>query len=71
MTRAHTMLSLADDYLDERRALGFDLRIAGNQIKAFARFVDDAGDVAQAYGVWGEKMRHGRKYFGIQRSTLL
>jgi site-specific recombinase XerD len=43
MTSAQTMLSLAEDYLDERRALGFDLRIAGNQIKAFARFVDGAG----------------------------
>jgi hypothetical protein len=39
------MLSLAEDYLDEHRALGFDLRIAGNQIKAFARFVDDAGHI--------------------------
>ncbi|MHB1552076.1 MAG: tyrosine-type recombinase/integrase [Vulcanimicrobiaceae bacterium] len=43
MTGAHTMLSKAEDYLDERRALGFDLRIAGDQIKAFARFVDEAG----------------------------
>jgi integrase len=43
MTGTHTMLSLAEDYLDERRALGFDLRVAGNQIKAFARFIDDAG----------------------------
>jgi integrase len=44
MTKARTMLSLAEDYLSERRALGFDLRIAGNQIVAFARFVDDRGD---------------------------
>ena len=44
MTKARTMLSLAADYLSERRALGFDLRIAGNQIVAFARFVDDRGD---------------------------
>ena len=36
------MLSLAEDYLSERRALGFDLRIAGDQITAFARFVDEA-----------------------------
>jgi site-specific recombinase XerD len=45
MTGAYTMLSLAEDYLNERRALGFDLGIAGNQIKAFARFVDDAGHI--------------------------
>src|SRR5271157_2192708 len=43
MTKARTMLSLAADYLFERRALGFDLRIAGNQIVAFARFVDERG----------------------------
>jgi hypothetical protein len=38
-----TLLTLADDYLVERRALGFDLRISGDQITAFARFVDAAG----------------------------
>ncbi len=43
MTEARTMLSLAEDYLAERRALGFDLRIPGDQIGAFARFVDAAG----------------------------
>lgn len=43
MTELHTMLSLAEDYLAERRALGFDLSIPGNHIKAFARFVDAAG----------------------------
>lgn len=43
MTEARTMLSLAKDYLAERRALGFDLRIEGVQITAFARFLDEAG----------------------------
>ena len=43
MTEARTMLSLAEDYLTERRALGFDLRIPGAQIAAFARFADEAG----------------------------
>ena len=43
MTEARTMLSLAEDYLTERRALGFELRIPGDQIAAFARFVDEAG----------------------------
>ncbi|MDI4665309.1 MULTISPECIES: tyrosine-type recombinase/integrase [Xanthobacter] len=42
MTEVRTMLSLAEDYLTERRALGFDLRIPGDQITAFARFVDEA-----------------------------
>jgi hypothetical protein len=31
MTAVHTMLSLAEDYLAERRALGFDLSIAGSR----------------------------------------
>jgi len=43
MTEARTMLSLAEDYLAERRALGFDLRIPGAQIADFARFVAEAG----------------------------
>jgi integrase len=43
MTKTRTMVSLATDYLSERRALGFDLNIPGHQITAFARFVDEAG----------------------------
>lgn len=43
MTTTPTLLSLAGDYLAERRALGFDLRIPGDQITAFARFVDATG----------------------------
>jgi len=43
MTAPRTLLSLAEDYLAERRGLGFDLRISGSQITAFARFVDATG----------------------------
>lgn len=43
MTATRTLLSLAEDYLAERRALGFDLRTPGDQITAFARFVDTTG----------------------------
>lgn len=43
MTAPRTLLSLAEDYLAERRGLGFDLRIPGDQITAFARFVDATG----------------------------
>lgn len=43
MTETRTMVSLTADYLSERRALGFDLSISGDQITAFARFVDEAG----------------------------
>ena len=43
MTKARSMLSLAEDYLAERRRLGFELTISGAQLKAFARFVDESG----------------------------
>ncbi len=43
MTGARTMLSLAKDYLSERRALGFALRMEGHQITSFALFADERG----------------------------
>jgi integrase len=43
MTRAPTMVSLADDYLAERRRLGFALENQGSQVIAFARFADEVG----------------------------
>ena len=32
---------------------------------------DEAGDVTEAFGVWGEKSMYGRTYMGIERSTFL
>jgi len=32
---------------------------------------DETKDVLQAYGVWVEKSMYGRKYMGVERSTLL
>jgi integrase len=43
MTGPRTMLSLAKDYLSERRALGFVLRMEGHQITSFALFADERG----------------------------
>lgn len=43
MINARTMLSLAEDYLSERRALGFKLRMEGHYITAFALFADQHG----------------------------
>jgi len=43
MTSRRTMLSLAEDYLSERRALGFKLRMAGHYITTFALFADERG----------------------------
>jgi hypothetical protein len=50
MTGIRTMLSLAEAYLSERRALGFDLRIPGHLITAFARFVDEGGQPLMGQG---------------------
>jgi hypothetical protein len=49
MTEVRTMLSLSEDYLTQRRALGFDLRIPVDQITAFARFVDEAADLSPKF----------------------
>jgi peroxiredoxin Q/BCP len=32
---------------------------------------DEAGDVTEAWGVWGEKTLYGRVYMGIERATFL
>lgn len=32
---------------------------------------DAAGEVCNAYGVWGEKSMYGKKYMGITRATFL
>lgn len=32
---------------------------------------DEAGDVAERYGVWGEKSAYGRTFMGIERATFL
>ena len=37
----------------------------------FPLATDEAGEVLAAYGVWVEKSMYGRKYMGIERTTLL
>jgi peroxiredoxin Q/BCP len=37
----------------------------------FPLLSDSDHAVAEAYGVWGEKSLYGKKYFGINRSSLL
>ena len=32
---------------------------------------DQAGEVTESYGVWGEKTLYGRKFMGIERATFL
>jgi integrase len=43
MTLAASMQSLVQEYLNERRSLGFALGISGRQLMAFARFADQFG----------------------------
>jgi peroxiredoxin Q/BCP len=44
---------------DDKYSLGFPL------------LADEGHVVAEKYGVWGEKVNYGRKYFGIIRSAFL
>lgn len=37
----------------------------------FVLLADEKHEVAEKYGVWVEKNRYGRKYWGVQRSTFL
>ncbi|WP_428378080.1 peroxiredoxin [Lichenicoccus sp.] len=37
----------------------------------FPLATDDAGATLEAYGVWVEKSMYGRRYMGIERTTLL
>jgi hypothetical protein len=43
MRRRRTIVALAEEYLAARRALGFALRIEGQQLLAFARYADRCG----------------------------
>jgi len=43
MTTAPTMVTLVEDYLAQRRSLGFRLRIEGQQLLSFARYADATG----------------------------
>ncbi len=44
-----------------RAKYGLDLTLAS----------DEAKDMLQAYGVWAEKSLYGRKYMGVERTTML
>jgi thioredoxin-dependent peroxiredoxin len=37
----------------------------------FTLAADERGEVCERYGVWVEKSMYGRKYMGIERTTLL
>jgi peroxiredoxin Q/BCP len=65
-----------------KRAKAVVLGIAPGSVKSKAKFkaakelpynllADEETSVAQAYGVWREKMLYGKKYFGVMRTTYL
>ncbi len=37
----------------------------------FPLLADEKGEVVEAYGVWKEKSMYGRKYMGIERTTVI
>ena len=46
-------------------------KFAGKFSLNFALLADEDHAVAEAYGVWVEKMNYGKTYMGIERSTFL
>ena len=64
MSPTSTMQPLVDAYLAARRSVGFDLRIDGRQLHAFARFADHARAIgARSRSPWpcaGRRARGGR-----------
>jgi integrase len=75
MSQAPTMVSRVEDYLAVRRHMGFDLRIAGQQLLAFARFADQAGhqgpvtiDVAVR---WAQRGTRGTRLTWARRLEVL
>jgi integrase len=75
MSAAPTMHALAEAYLAARRSLGFDLRIAGNQLLAFARFADQAGhqgSLTVAVAVqWAQSARRATRLTWARRLQVL
>ena len=63
---AHTeVIGVSPDSLKShdkfRTKYGLDLTLAS----------DEAKEMLQAYGVWAEKSMYGRKYMGVERTTVL
>jgi peroxiredoxin Q/BCP len=58
---------LGASILDERSKAKFAQKYDLN----FPLLADPDHEVAEAYGVWQEKSRYGRKYMGIVRTTYL
>lgn len=74
MSPAPTMQAQVDEYLATRRAMGFDLRIAGRQLQAFARFADRTGHPALTVALavrWAQSARRGTRLTWARRLQIL
>ncbi len=75
MNSASTMRARVDVYLAARRSLGFDLRIEGRQLRAFAQFADHAGHrgpVTVALAVrWAQRSRRETRLTWARRLQTL
>lgn len=75
MRPAFTMQMLVDAYLAGRRSMGFDLRIAGRQLRTFARFADQTGHrgpLTVALAVrWAQSARRGTRLTWARRLQTL
>jgi peroxiredoxin Q/BCP len=66
-TKAGDAVILGVSILDEKSKAKF----ANKHGLSFPLLADAEHEVAEKYGVWQEKMRYGRKYWGIVRTTYL
>ena len=75
MRPASTMQALVDTYLAARRSMGFDLRIEGRQLRAFARFADQTGHrgpLTVAVAVrWAQRTRRDTRLTWARRLQTL
>lgn len=71
-----------DRWADVKKAGAVVLGVSPDDVAAHLRFkkkfslpfpllADPGHEVAERYGVWGEKSMYGRKYFGILRTTFV
>jgi integrase len=75
MKHIPTMVSLVEDYLAARREMGFDLRIAGQQLLAFGRFADQTGHCGPVtFDLtvrWAQSSRHNTSITWARRLEIV
>ena len=75
MRKLATVASLVESYLAARRSAGFDLREAGSQLRAFARFANQRrhrGPITRSLALdWAQSSKHGRPITAARRVEVL